>query len=87
MNGREETKDENQMLLKCSFVSICKVYFKCWDATCFGCWLERCKEYLCLIFMDALSLVAQLVKNLPVGEPRWEAWVRFLGWEDPLQNR
>ena len=27
------------------------------------------------------SLVAQLVKNLPV---MWETWVRSLGWEDPL---
>ena len=34
--------------------------------------------------MGALSLVAQAVKNLPV---RCEAWVRFLGWEDPLENR
>ena len=30
------------------------------------------------------SLVAQLVKNLPA---RWETWVRFLGWEDPLKKR
>ena len=28
------------------------------------------------------SLVAQLVKNLPV---MWETWVRSLGWEDPLE--
>ena len=28
------------------------------------------------------SLVAQLVKNLPA---MWEAWVRSLGWEDPLE--
>ena len=27
------------------------------------------------------SLVAQLVKNLPVV---WEPWVRSLGWEHPL---
>ena len=27
-----------------------------------------------------VSLVAQLVKNLPVT---WESWVQFLGWEDP----
>ena len=31
-----------------------------------------------------LSLVAQLVKNLPV---MWETWVRSLGWEDPLEKR
>ena len=30
-----------------------------------------------------LSLVAQLVKNLPV---MWETWVRSLGWEDPLEK-
>ena len=29
------------------------------------------------------SLVAQLGKNLPV---MWEAWVRSLGWEDPLEK-
>ena len=27
--------------------------------------------------------VAQLVKNLPA---MWETWVRFLGWEDPLEK-
>ena len=30
------------------------------------------------------SLVAQLVKNLPA---MWEAWVRSLGLEDPLENQ
>ena len=30
------------------------------------------------------SLVAQLVKNLPAMQ---EAWVRSLGWEDPLEKR
>ena len=29
------------------------------------------------------SLVAQLVENLPAV---WETWVRFLGWEDPLEK-
>ena len=27
--------------------------------------------------------MAQLVKNPP---PVWETWVRFLGWEDPLEK-
>ena len=27
--------------------------------------------------------MAQLVKNLP---EMWEAWVRSLGWEDPLEK-
>ena len=30
------------------------------------------------------SLVTQLVKNPPT---MWEAWVRFLGWKDPLEKR
>ena len=30
------------------------------------------------------SLMVQLVKNLP---PMWETWVRFLGWEYPLEKR
>ena len=29
------------------------------------------------------SLVAQLVKDPPA---MWETWVRFLGWEDPLEK-
>ena len=29
------------------------------------------------------SLVAQLVKNLSA---MWETWVRFLGWEGPLEK-
>ena len=29
------------------------------------------------------SLVAQKVKHLPA---MWETWVRFLGWEDPLEK-
>ena len=29
------------------------------------------------------SLVAQTVKNLPT---MWEAWVRSLNWEDPLEE-
>ena len=30
-----------------------------------------------------ISLVAQLVENLPA---MWETWVRFLGWEDPWRR-
>ena len=30
-----------------------------------------------------VSLVAQLVKNLPAIR---ETWVQFLGWEDPLEE-
>ena len=30
-----------------------------------------------------VSLVAQLVKNLPAV---WETWVQSLGWEDPLEK-
>ena len=30
-----------------------------------------------------VSLVAQMVKNLPAVQ---ETWVRFLGWEEPLEK-
>ena len=33
--------------------------------------------------MSWASLVAQMVKNLPVMQ---ETWVRSLGWEDPLEK-
>ena len=33
--------------------------------------------------MPPASLVAQMVKNLPV---MWETWVRALGQEDPLEK-
>ena len=42
-----------------------------------------------LLFMDTqkltsrASLVAQIVNNRPAI---WETWVRFLGWEDPLEK-
>ena len=29
------------------------------------------------------SLVAQMVRRLPT---MWETWVRYLGWEDPLEK-
>ena len=32
---------------------------------------------------EVVSLVAQLVKNPPAVR---ETWVRFLGWEDPLEK-
>ena len=31
----------------------------------------------------SVSLVAQLVKNLPA---MWETWAQALGWEDPLEK-
>ena len=34
-------------------------------------------------FRNLASLVAQLVKNPPAMR---EAWVRSLGWEDPLEK-
>ena len=30
-----------------------------------------------------MALVAQMVKNLPAMR---ETWVRYLGWEDPLEK-
>ena len=35
------------------------------------------------MLLATYSLIAQLVKNLPVMQ---ETWVRFLGWEDPLEK-
>ena len=34
-------------------------------------------------YWGGASLEAQLVKNLPAMQ---ETWVRFLGWEDPLEK-
>ena len=39
--------------------------------------------YLVTNFVKS-SLVAQMVKNLPVT---WETQIRSLGWEDPLEKR
>ena len=36
------------------------------------------------LVITGASLVAQLLKNLPVMQ---ETWVQPLGWEDPLENR
>ena len=33
--------------------------------------------------IDRASLIAQSVKNVPAMQ---ETWVRFLGWEDPLEK-
>ena len=33
--------------------------------------------------MYVYSMVAQMVKHLPV---MWETWVQSLGWEDPLEK-
>ena len=35
------------------------------------------------MFIIWASLVAQTVKNPPA---MWEAWIRSLGWEDPLEE-
>ena len=43
--------------------------------------------YLCLIYKEIInqwtSLVAQLVRNLPI---MWETWVQSLGQEEPLEK-
>ena len=35
------------------------------------------------MYKTGLTLVAQLVKNMPAMR---ETWVRSLGWEDPLEK-
>ena len=47
------------------------------------CWSPTWEFWAYFASMSA-SLVAQLVKNLPV---MWETWVQSLGWEDPLEKR
>ena len=44
------------------------------------CFVSSFRARPCLI---GASLVAQRVKNLSVKQ---ETWVRFLGWEDPLEK-
>ena len=36
-----------------------------------------------LVLLSRASLVAQMVKNLPIIR---KTWVLFLGWEDPLEE-
>ena len=45
---------------------------------------SNCHEFLCILRGKKwASLVAQTVNNPPVMR---EIWVRFLGWEDPLEE-
>ena len=45
--------------------------------------LWHCRWILYQLSHQGASLIAQLVKNLPVMQ---ETWVRSLGWEDPLEK-
>ena len=45
--------------------------------------LQAIKIRTCFCGTWGVSLVAQLVKNLPAMQ---ETWVRPLGWEDPLKK-
>ena len=48
------------------------------------CIITSCDKYSTKLLMSiGASLVTQLVKNLPT---LWETWVRYLGWEDPLEK-
>ena len=48
------------------------------------CIITSCDKYSTKLPMSiAASLMTQLVKNLPA---MWETWVRYLGWEDPLEK-
>ena len=51
-----------------------------WYVAILPCWL-RAVKYKC--HWLRASLVAQLVRNLSAMHG---TWVRFLGWEDPLQK-
>ena len=50
--------------------------FECW-------WILLHNDRKSWHWQIKASLVAQLVKNLPAV---WETWVRYLGWEDPLEK-
>jgi len=39
--------------------------------------------YMCVYYINGASLLAQTVKN---PRAKQETWVRFLGWEDPLEK-
>jgi len=41
------------------------------------------KYYNLFLGFNWASLITQLLKNLPA---MWEAWVRSLGWKDPLEK-
>ena len=47
------------------------------------CWETWSGIYLEVSMLDGASLVAQMVKSLPVMQ---ETWVRSLSWEDPLEK-
>ena len=50
---------------------------------CIVCGVAQSWTRLKRLSMHATSLVAQLIKNPPAMQ---ETWVRFLGWEDPLEK-
>ena len=44
---------------------------------------DQLLSFLFLILLVSVSLVAQMVNNLPAIQ---ETWVRSLGWKDPLEK-
>ena len=46
-------------------------------------WKAQKYHYYTLSLHSRASLVAQLVRNLPV---MWETWIQSLGWDDPLEK-
>ena len=40
-------------------------------------------DFIATLMILRVSLVAQMVKNLPAVQ---ETWVRSLGWEEPLEK-
>ena len=64
-------------ILKWVTISFSRGSFQTRDRTQVSCIAGRCFN------LWALTLVAQLVKNLPAI---WETWVQSLEWEDPLEK-
>ena len=54
-----------------------------WWATVHGVAKSRTRLSDFTFFLFWAFLVAQMVKRLPAMQ---ETWVRFLGWEDPLEK-
>ena len=75
-----------------AFFSSISVFFYKWSVPPFNTLMYKCKNKHSLhrasltfiwVPLGNVSLIAQLVKNLPAMQV---TQVQFLGWEDPLEN-
>ena len=66
-----------------AFMIIAMKWYLIADLISFPWWLLLLSIFFIYLFAIWATLVGQLVKNLPAMR---EIWVRFLGWEDPLEK-